>query len=309
MRSRLTILSLLSVAWLGCAAPPIPARALAPSAPVATRGPVLRPCVMLHQRYTAPMSTAIDGGGEGRAPMIFASILVRHPGAGPIVIDPAVGRERLRDFAANPWLLRREIGDGSEARPLEELLRAAHVAPESVRYGLVTHAHFDHIAGATDIPAARIFMGEPEPRFADEAMTLWMKVTPQHEIDRIRDRVVPVRFDGPPHDGFPASFDLLGDGSIVAVPTPGHTPGSLSWLVSSAEGARWLFVGDAAWLRSGIDRPAHKGAMGRLLDDDVEEAGETLGLLHAYAKAHPEVRVLTGHDASMLDALPACAAP
>lgn len=298
-----------AVAWLGCVAPPIPARPPITGAGAVASGAVVRPCVLLHQRYAPPMSTAIDGGGDGRAAMVFASFLVRHPTAGPIVIDPAVGRERLRDFGANPFLLRREVGDGSRATPLEDLLRAAHVAPEAVRFGLVTHAHFDHIAGATDIPSARILMGAPDLEFADEAMTLWMKVTPQHEIDRIRDRVDELALDGPPYDGFPSSFDLLGDGSIVAVPTPGHTPGSLSWFVSSADGPRWLFVGDAAWLQAGIERPAHKGLMGRLLDDDSEQAGETLALLHAYAAGHPGVRVLTGHDARILDALPACAPP
>ncbi len=33
-------------------------------------------------------------------------------------------------------------------------------------------------------------------------------------------------FEGGPYLGFPKSHDVYGDGSIVVVPQPGHTPGS-----------------------------------------------------------------------------------
>jgi glyoxylase-like metal-dependent hydrolase (beta-lactamase superfamily II) len=261
---------------------------------------------MLHERYSAESSTAIDGGGSGQTGMIFASILVQHPKYGPIVIDPAIGKEKAKDFAANPWLLRRQIGDGSNAIALEDLLTRAQVAPASVHWGLVTHFHFDHVGGATDIPAAKILVNEPDVHFAETAYTLWMKVTPQHEIDRIRDRIQTYTFNGPSYGGFPTSYDLFGDGSLVAVPTPGHTPGSVSWFVNSGDGSRWLFVGDAAWMKAGIDRPAHKGWQGRLLDANSKQAGESLAILHAYEEARPNVHVLTAHDLEMLTVLPPC---
>jgi glyoxylase-like metal-dependent hydrolase (beta-lactamase superfamily II) len=197
---------------------------------------------------------------------------------------------------------------------LADLLNDINVPPESVKLALITHAHFDHISGATDIPSARILLQQADIEFADKAYTLWMKVTPQHEVDRIRDRLQPYKLDGPPYDGFPASYDLFGDGSVVAVPTPGHTPGSVSWFVNSADGERWLFVGDAAWLKEGINRPAHKGWMGRLLDADSDATGRTLATLHAFAASHPVtsppdgrgVHVVTGHDPEMLTVLPTC---
>jgi glyoxylase-like metal-dependent hydrolase (beta-lactamase superfamily II) len=34
-------------------------------------------------------------------------------------------------------------------------------------------------------------------------------------------------FEGSPYLGFPESHDVYGDGSIVVVPAPGHTPGSV----------------------------------------------------------------------------------
>jgi glyoxylase-like metal-dependent hydrolase (beta-lactamase superfamily II) len=86
-------------------------------------------------------------------------------------------------------------------------------------------------------------------------------------------------FDGPAVWGFPASHDVLGDGSIVAVPLPGHTPGSAGYVVSSGDGARWLFVGDAVWAREGIERPAAKGVFARALSWRRRVAAATIGRL------------------------------
>ncbi len=306
MRTRLHLCAAL-VFLASCATPQIvPAPPVRMSAPTLSHTPVLRPCALLHQRYATDTATAVDGGAPGTTNMIFASVLVYHPTYGPIVIDPAVGREKAKDFAANPWILRRQIGDGSGAVALEDLLAQVHVLPDRVHWALITHMHFDHIGGATDIPNAKILVNAPDLSFADTAHKLWMRVTPQHEIDRIRDRIQTYAFTGPPYDGFPSSFDLFGDGSLVAVPTPGHTPGSVSWFVNSGDGSRWLFVGDAAWLKQGVDRPAHKGWQGRLLDDNAQQAGETLALLHAYEEARPNVHVLTAHDPEMLSVLPPC---
>jgi len=46
--------------------------------------------------------------------------------------------------------------------------------------------------------------------------------------------------------GLTQSRDLYGDGSIVIVPAPGHTPGSVVVFVTLPGGARYAFVGDLA---------------------------------------------------------------
>src|SRR5439155_1313058 len=76
---------------------------------------------------------------------------------------------------------------------------------------------------------------------------------PQHLA---RARVEKLTFPGPAYEGFDKSQDVLGDGSIVAVPTPGHTSGATSYFVNSGDGHRWFFVGDAAWVKEGFAAPA-----------------------------------------------------
>lgn len=54
----------------------------------------------------------------------------------------------------------------------------------------------------------------------------------------------PQQADDPPLAPFTASHDLLCDGRLVLLPTPGHAPGSLSLLVRRTGGAPPLMVGD-----------------------------------------------------------------
>jgi len=47
--------------------------------------------------------------------------------------------------------------------------------------------------------------------------------------------------------------DLFGDGSVVLVPLPGHTPGTLSALVSLDRDGRFLLASDTVSLRHSLD--------------------------------------------------------
>ena len=55
-----------------------------------------------------------------------------------------------------------------------------------------------------------------------------------------------------PTSDFPTSHDVYGDGSIVVVLAPGHTPGGVIIFVNLASGKRYAFVGDLVWQLEGI---------------------------------------------------------
>ena len=61
-------------------------------------------------------------------------------------------------------------------------------------------------------------------------------------------------FEGPPYLGFSASYDVWGDGSIVLVPAPGHTPGSIVVFITLQSGKRYALIGDLTWQLDGIEK-------------------------------------------------------
>ena len=119
--------------------------------------------------------------------------------------------------------------------------------------------------------------------------------------------ITPVTWDGPPVENFAASHDLFGDGSIVLVRMPGHTPGSLGVLVTRMKGKRLLFVGDTAWSRDAVAIPSHKLKLMSFVDDDPVQLGESLWRLHHLAQRDGDLIIVPTHDGAAFLAVNALA--
>jgi glyoxylase-like metal-dependent hydrolase (beta-lactamase superfamily II) len=111
-----------------------------------------------------------------------------------------------------------------------------------------------------------------------------------------------VDFNGPEAEAwgpFPATIDLLGDGSVRLLSTPGHTVGHLSVLVRTAE-REVLIVGDALYTLRNL-REDH--LPWRTADDDRYR--ESMARIREYAGAHPDAELIPTHDAEVWDRIAA----
>ncbi len=109
------------------------------------------------------------------------------------------------------------------------------------------------------------------------------------------DRVKELSFIGTkPFLTFRGSYDLFGDGSVVILPTPGHTPGSISVFARTKE-EKFLFVGDAAYARKNYEVPINIGYR-----ENRTASWDTLVRIHDLHKALPGVRIIPFHDPRFL---------
>ncbi len=130
----------------------------------------------------------------------------------------------------------------------------------------------------------------------------WVRRLPPDSAHRapVDGRIIDgMRLDDGPREGFPASRDVFGDGSVIALLLSGHTPGSVGYLVRG----KYFFIGDAAWELG----PAGKAKIAAAFaDEDAGEAARSLALIEAARRAHPEWIVLPAHDLRAAALLPAC---
>lgn len=167
-------------------------------------------------------------------------------------------------------LARFELGPEDEAAAQ---LRRFGYAPSDVRWLVLSHLHTDHVGGVWGFREAEIVVSRLEWDRSTGFAGRLRGYVPQHWPSGVRPALVD--FGGPPIGPFPASHDLAGDGCLLVVPTPGHTPGHVAMVVGDGTRPRWLCAGDLA----------HDPGELRRCAPDID----------AFCRAE-DIRVLTSHD-------------
>ena len=148
-----------------------------------------------------------------------------------------------------------------------------------------THLHGDHTAGLPEIdPSIPKIAGEGETIFnipflyrsnhLDNMDTLL-------EIDNnIGITILPLE----------SVIDIFGDGSLLGINTPGHSPSHLSYLINTNEGPI-LLTGDASHTKYGFNNKIEPGWV-----EDKKLAENSLQQLIKFHEKYPEVRIIYGHE-------------
>jgi N-acyl homoserine lactone hydrolase len=229
--------------------------------------------VMLTGETPTPEGYVFRGGGIGvtRVASVLASgllpiggtvnlacvaYIVRHPSAGTILIDtgfhPDASGDRRKDFGLAMSLVFRSLRPAEE--PYEAQLQARGVEPSSVKRVIMTHLHVDHTSGMRLLPHAQFICSRREWQAANGHGAEAKGFVAHHFPPESRVDLVDFELAAEPYGPFGETIDLLGDGSIRLVSTPGHTQGHLSVLLQLTDNRRVLVVGDAAYTLRSIER-------------------------------------------------------
>lgn len=89
---------------------------------------------------------------------------------------------------------------------------------------------------------------------------------------------------------FPESLDVMGDGSLVILPTPGHTAGSVSLLIRRRGRSPLLLVGDLTYGSELLERRQVPGV------GDRSQLVKTTDKVLALKQRMPGLVILPAHD-------------
>jgi N-acyl homoserine lactone hydrolase len=231
---------------------------------------------------------------------------------------PSSGPRRQLDlFLPGPWsepvpihcwaiehggrLLLVDSGESSAARNLpfarfevareEELpgaMAKVGLSLEDVSEVVLTHHHGDHVDGLPHV-RARVRINDTELQFlASASPRVMRRVLRQPLPDGFAPE--PFALDDAPFGAFTRSRALTDDGRVVAVGTPGHTPGHISVICVDDSGRHVMLAGDATDTLEQLQarRPDAIGP-----DPKVHVA--TLDTILAHCAEHPTV-YLPSHD-------------
>jgi len=247
---------------------------------------------------TVPECVAVRGAWFTPIDIAYSAVLVRHPKA-TFLYDTGLCNDISLYLANQPWLFRNTLGNFAFEQSLSGHLRSLGLE-RGIDFALLSHLHWDHVSGIPDIPGVPLRVNRVEYEAArlgllDASHALVRRLMCNNPLEFFD-------FTGPAYEGFRASYDLFGDGSIVLVPLPGHTAGNTGMFVNRSnrsDGPRLLLLGDAAWVSANVQRPAtmHPLIWNKVTSDDAT-ARQTLIHLHHFAQAHPEIALVAMHDAT-----------
>jgi N-acyl homoserine lactone hydrolase len=156
------------------------------------------------------------------------------------------------------------------------------VRPEAVLY---THLHGDHSAGTPELTKDSRFIVGKDEKYINVPLFYWREhlkgVRQLEEIDISQCPIQPM---------IGQACDLIGDKSLFAISTPGHSSGHLSFVLMSDAGPV-LLTGDVSHTKFGFDEDIEPGWA-----DDRELAIQSLRRIKQIAKDVPGLKVIFGHQ-------------
>jgi N-acyl homoserine lactone hydrolase len=267
--------------------------------PAAQPPEAMKLAVLPTGRIASKAGLAYRGGALGEERQFgMAPVLVQHP-RGNVLIDAGLGRNAAQHWQRQPRL-QRAMSDCVLETPAADLLQAAGLAPAQLTGVLLTHAHWDHVSGLEDLPGVPVLLPQAELDFIGSGHRMARLAA---SLGALNYRVY--EFADGPYLGFETSHDLFKDGSVVVVPAPGHTPGSVVVFVTPPGDAREAFVGDLMWQREGIELPAERPWLTRRIADvEPPLVRRWIVHLHRLQRAMPDLVVVPAHDLRPIAALP-----
>lgn len=248
-------------------------------------------------------------GGSLRSvafPAGFACIL--HPEHGPVLFDTGYSQRFFEETAHLPSALYRYITPViyQDKDSAASQLRAAGIAPDDVRYIVLSHFHGDHIGGLRDFPNARyIYLDKAYRAVKDLGSLASVRagflpgLLPDDFVERslpIREKDIVQPFNAGKDSVFPCTegYDLFGDGSLLAIELSGHAAGMIGLFVSTATDD-YLLCADAVWSSRAYleDRLPHPAA--GLIMSDRQQYKQSYDLLRQLHRAFPTLCIVPSH--------------
>jgi N-acyl homoserine lactone hydrolase len=220
----------------------------------------------------------------------MSAALIKHPN-GDLLIDTGFGNDIEAHYSSMPFWFR-VMTSFEKTKSVAQQLDSAGYDKSKLRGIILTHAHWDHISGLPDFKHTPVLITHAEQDFIKTGGSIMSVAQGFKDINYQE-----YSFENSPYLGFEKSHDIYGDGSVVIVPAPGHTPGSVIIFIALPNEQRFAMVGDLVWQQEGIKlREERPWMQSKSADDDHLLLRKSLLKMSSIAEKFPAMIITPAHD-------------
>jgi N-acyl homoserine lactone hydrolase len=176
---------------------------------------------------------------------------------------------------------------------LVEQLAQLQLKPEQINFVGISHYHGDHVGQVASFPQATLLIGKGD----------WDALNDAKNASKPNPAINPANFShwisgGGKVEPVSGDKDVFGDGSVIMLNTPGHTPGHHSLLVKLKDKGNVLITGDLSHFHETYDSNG--------VPTFNTNRADTLASLDRFKQlaANLHATVIIQHDARDIDKLP-----
>jgi len=228
---------------------------------------------------------------EGDEPIQIYMYVIDHPIHGRYFIDTGMANVFKKDSSEWPlnWLLKKGM-NLKQLKVKETLGDWMNKNPEKINGVFLTHMHIDHVMGGTDLTKEIPIFTGPRESTHKAFINLFVQGSTNDLLGEEK-TIQELEFSNSDPDLGLSVLDFFGDGSFLVIHCPGHTPGSLAFLVHSTTGLH-LVLGDTSHTTFGWENNVPPGDFSA----DREENRKSLTSLRMIAKKFKEIKAHPGHQ-------------
>lgn len=228
------------------------------------------------------------GKTDEKYPIVLPVGVIRHASRGDFVVDSGVERASAEGKkGAVRGLGRSFLKTLEPKKSLGEIIDEKDLDLTAV---LLTHHHPDHVLGLPDVGTETPVVVGPGELDNKYFMYFFIKGSYRRLLGVRNIQEIDPSL-GMKIEHIEQAYDLLGDGSIWGIYSPGHTPGSMAYLVNAKSGPV-LFVGDTSHTIWGWENGVTPGKF----TEDHEKNVKSLKALKKLVEEYPQIQVVLGHE-------------
>lgn len=211
-----------------------------------------------------------------------AFYLIQHPD-GNLLWDAGLSEDLI---GKEPFTTPEGAFTVSRKTGIEEQLKSIGLSTNDIKYIALSHTHFDHSGSASKLPNAIWIVQENEYNFVTSEEQ--KKQSPDN-FNAIKNLKALKKING--------NYDVFGDGRVVIVSTPGHTPGHQSLFVDLEQEGPLMLTGDMYHMEE-----SRENSRVPIFNHDVDQTLASMEVFETFAK-EKGARVIIQHSSKDYNSL------